>query len=66
MALVLADAVLEKFGGDSLIEVQRNLANYLEAMPQAVATDPEIVDPAAVATEVDDSPMGDSLSEWRV
>lgn len=66
VALVLADAVLEKFGGDSLTEVQRNLANYLEAMPQAVATDPEIVDPAAVATEVDDSPMGDSLSEWRV
>ncbi|MEF3323754.1 chorismate synthase [Gulosibacter sp. GYB002] len=66
VALVLADAVLEKFGGDSLTEVQRNLANYLEAMPQAVATDPEIIDPAAVATEVDDSPMGDSLSEWRV
>lgn len=66
VALVLADAVLEKFGGDSLAEVQRNLANYLEAIPAALATDPTIVDPAAVATDVDDSPMGDSLSEWRV
>jgi chorismate synthase len=28
-ALVLADAVLEKFGGDSLTEVQRNLDGYL-------------------------------------
>jgi chorismate synthase len=28
-ALVLADAVLEKFGGDSLAEVQRNLNAYL-------------------------------------
>jgi chorismate synthase len=29
-ALVLADAVLEKFGGDSLGEVRRNLAAYVE------------------------------------
>ena len=29
LALVLADAVLEKFGGDSLPEVQRNLDGYL-------------------------------------
>jgi chorismate synthase len=28
-ALVLADAVLEKFGGDSLAETQRNLNGYL-------------------------------------
>ena len=28
-ALVLADAMLEKFGGDSLGELQRNLAAYL-------------------------------------
>jgi chorismate synthase len=28
-ALVLADAMLEKFGGDSLTEVQRNLDGYL-------------------------------------
>jgi chorismate synthase len=29
LALVLADAMLEKFGGDSLHEVQRNLDGYL-------------------------------------
>jgi chorismate synthase len=28
-ALVLADAMLEKFGGDSLSEMQRNLDGYL-------------------------------------
>jgi chorismate synthase len=31
-ALVLADAALEKFGGDSVTEVRRNLASYLEAL----------------------------------
>ena len=30
VALVLADAVLEKFGGDSLRETRRNYAGYLE------------------------------------
>jgi chorismate synthase len=29
VALVLADAVLEKFGGDSMGEVRRNLEGYL-------------------------------------
>lgn len=33
VALVLAQAVLEKFGGDSVAEVQRNLRTYLEALP---------------------------------
>jgi chorismate synthase len=33
VALVLADAVLEKFGGDSVAEVARNLAGYLDAIP---------------------------------
>lgn len=33
MALVLAGAVLEKFGGDSLPETRRNLDAYLEALP---------------------------------
>ena len=32
VALTLADALLEKFGGDSLAEVRRNLAGYLDAM----------------------------------
>jgi len=31
-ALVLADAMLEKFGGDSLAEMRRNVASYLEAL----------------------------------
>ena len=30
VALVLADAVLEKFGGDNLSETRRNLCGYLE------------------------------------
>jgi chorismate synthase len=29
VALVLADAALEKFGGDSVREVERNLRSYL-------------------------------------
>jgi chorismate synthase len=32
VALVLADAVLEKFGGDSLAEVRRNVDAYLDAI----------------------------------
>ena len=34
VALVLADAVLEKFGGDSLGETRRNLEAYLAAIPE--------------------------------
>jgi len=30
LAIVLADAVLEKFGGDSLAELRRNLESSLE------------------------------------
>ena len=30
VALVLAEAALEKFGGDSLVETKRNFRNYLE------------------------------------
>ncbi len=33
VALVLADALLEKFGGDSVAEVARNVAAYLAAVP---------------------------------
>jgi chorismate synthase len=29
-ALVLAEAVLEKFGGDSVAEVRRNYLSYME------------------------------------
>ena len=38
VALVLANSVLEKFGGDSVTETRRNLAGYLDAIPDAVAT----------------------------
>jgi chorismate synthase len=40
VALVLANSVLEKFGGDSLGETQRNLAAYLAAIPDALTTAP--------------------------
>jgi chorismate synthase len=32
VALVVADAVLEKFGGDSVEETRRNLASYLKRL----------------------------------
>jgi chorismate synthase len=38
VALVLANSVLEKFGGDSLGETRRNLEGYLAAIPDALAT----------------------------
>jgi chorismate synthase len=37
-ALVLANAVLEKFGGDSVGETRRNLEGYLAAIPEALRT----------------------------
>lgn len=39
VALVLANAVLEKFGGDSLAETKRNLDAYLEAIPAEMRTE---------------------------
>ena len=33
VALVLANSVLEKFGGDSISETRRNLRSYLDAIP---------------------------------
>ena len=36
VALTLANAVLEKFGGDSLQETKRNLENYLQAIPETM------------------------------
>ncbi|GAA1444724.1 chorismate synthase [Leifsonia poae] len=38
VALVLANAVLEKFGGDSIAETSRNLQGYLDAIPDNLAT----------------------------
>jgi chorismate synthase len=37
VALVLADCALEKFGGDSLPELRRNLAGYLAALDKGLA-----------------------------
>lgn len=36
VALVLAEAVLEKFGGDSVAEVARNLDSYLSSIPETM------------------------------
>lgn len=36
VALVLANSVLEKFGGDSVAETKRNLEAYLEAIPEVL------------------------------
>jgi chorismate synthase len=38
VALVLAEACLEKFGGDSVAETRRNHAAYLASIPQAMRT----------------------------
>ncbi len=40
VALVLANSVLEKFGGDSLQDTKRNLEAYLAAIPEALRTAP--------------------------
>lgn len=66
VALIVADAVLEKFGGDSLAEVQRNYRAYLDNIPAELRTSSELVDADAVEGDVDETPMGDSRSEWRV
>ena len=38
VALVLAEAMLEKFGGDSVAETRRNLQNYLAAIPEELSS----------------------------
>lgn len=40
VALVLAEAVTEKFGGDSLAETHRNLKSYLAAIPESLGSQP--------------------------
>ena len=39
VALTLANAVLEKFGGDSVPETRRNLEGYLAAIPSGLSTE---------------------------
>lgn len=52
VALVLADAMLEKFGGDSVAETRRNLEAFQAAVPAL---------PEPAADVVADGPMGDPL-----
>lgn len=70
VALVIADAVVEKFGGDSLTEVRRNIDGYLAAIPAGLRTEAELLDPAAIAdldaAEIDRTPTGDDRDRWRV
>jgi chorismate synthase len=40
VAIELANAVLEKFGGDSIRETRRNLESYLDAIPAELRTAP--------------------------
>ncbi len=46
VAIVLADVVLEKFGGDNIVETRRNLQSYLAAIPDTLrtadASDPDL------------------------
>ena len=50
VALVLANAMLEKFGGDSIAETARNLSGYLAAIPDNLATT-QIALPASYASD---------------
>jgi chorismate synthase len=38
VALVIADSVLEKFGGDSIAELQQNLSSYLNSLTQFLSS----------------------------
>jgi len=44
VALVLANSVLEKFGGDSVAETRRNLDSYVASIPSALTTSSESID----------------------
>lgn len=48
-ALVLAEAVLEKFGGDSITETVRNRDAYLAAIPEQLASTGELAGPDEAA-----------------
>jgi chorismate synthase len=38
VALVIANSVLEKFGGDSVAETKRNLVSYLASIPEVLSS----------------------------
>ena len=52
VAIVLAEEVLEKFGGDSVTETARNLEAYLAAIPETLRTSAES-DPVLAAAKDD-------------
>jgi chorismate synthase len=49
VAIVLAEVVLEKFGGDSVTETRRNLASFLASIPASLRT-----------TDASDASLGDA------
>jgi chorismate synthase len=59
VALTLADAVLDKFGGDSMAETLDNRARYLERLGRPIATAPEGAVAAGDAVEVEVGSGGD-------
>ena len=52
VALVVADAVVEKFGGDSVTEVRRNVTGYLATLADTrpIPADPATAGSAAAAS----------------
>jgi chorismate synthase len=48
VAIVLAESVLEKFGGDNVAETRRNLDAYLAAIPETLRSS----DPSVLADEL--------------
>jgi chorismate synthase len=52
VALVLANSVLEKFGGDSLPETARNLRSYLDNIPAGLKTGSDRADPTTSTVTV--------------
>jgi chorismate synthase len=38
VALVIANSVLEKFGGDSVAETKRNMRSFIEHIPPVLAS----------------------------
>jgi chorismate synthase len=40
--LVIAEAVLEKFGGDSIAETARNIQSYVDSIPATQRTEREL------------------------
>ncbi|HST73355.1 chorismate synthase [Kocuria sp.] len=61
VALVLADAMTEKFGGDSVAETRRNKDAYLAAIPASLASSGELGAFRADAAAAAGDHMGDPL-----